>query len=383
MKPSLRSMLKIPRQLTAFAAATLVGLAACPAHAQEPIRIGQSVVLSGPMAANGVLYTQGIRLHLDEINAKGGINGRALELITLDDGYDPERCRANIEQLLTRERVIALLGFAGTGATAACAPLAEAAQVPLLAPLTGAPELRDNIGRHLFFLRASYLDEFRHMAGHIKTIGIDHAAIVYQDDGFGRSALASAKTALEENGIRVSVETPIAAPDYDGNQAAEAVAKTPPQAIIMATAGNASVSLIRAYRKRDLPVQFFGLSVVSSDQLLRELGSDIDGVVISQVVPNPASRNLAVVRDFHRAAEAREGIDINHTSLEGYLAARILVAALKQAGAELTPEAVTRALEGLGRQDIGGFQVQYGPNRHGGSGYVDLSMLRASGQFRH
>lgn len=144
------------------AAAAVLLVSPWSAGAQEaPLVVGQSAVLSGPQAANGLLYNRGIRLHLDAVNAAGGLGGRKLEMISLDDGYDPERTKANTRQILDDKRVVALFGYTGTGSTMASAPLAEAAKVPMLAPLTGAPELRDKAGRYLFHVRASYVDELR------------------------------------------------------------------------------------------------------------------------------------------------------------------------------------------------------------------------------
>lgn len=353
-----------------------------PARAQSgSIAIGQSIVLSGPQAANGLVYARGIKLYLDTVNAAGGINGKQIRLVSLDDGYDPERCKANTQRLLQQEKVIALFGYTGTGPTAACAPLAEAAKVPLLSPLTGAPELRENSGRYLFHTRASYLDELRKTVEYLNTIGVRDIAVVYQDDGFGRSGLKSAETVLAAYQLKPVALGSLPPQNYDPAQAVAAIGAKAPGAILLATAGQASVNFIRAYLKSGKRAQFFGLSVVSSNQLLKELGPDTDGVVISQVVPSPWSRTIQIVRDFQRDAEAAKDVEVNHTTLEGYIAARVLVEALRRAGPEPTAEKLTQALEGLRNFNLGGFEVGFAPGQRAGSRFVDLSLVRGNGRY--
>lgn len=353
-----------------------------PARAQSGgIAVGQSVVLSGPQAANGLLYARGIKLHLDTVNAAGGVNGKPVRLISLDDGYDPERCKENTRRLLEQDKVVALFGYTGTGPTTACSPLAEAAKVPLLAPLTGAPELREQAGRYLFHVRASYVDEMKKMVEYLTTVGVRDIGVVYQDDGFGRSGLKSAETVLAAYQLKPAVVGTVAAKTYDPAQAVADVGAKAPNAIILATAGQASVNFIRAYLKSGKRAQFFGLSVVSSNQLLKELGQDTDGVVISQVVPSPWSRATQIVREFQRDAEAAKDVEINHTTLEGYIAARVLVEGLRRAGPEPSGEKLALALEGLRNLNLGGYEVGFGPGQRAGSRFVDLSLVRGTGRY--
>ncbi|ANQ83112.1 ABC transporter substrate-binding protein [Azoarcus olearius] len=353
-----------------------------PARAEPgAITVGQSIVLSGPQAANGLLYARGIKLQLDAVNAAGGVNGKPVRLVTLDDGYDPERCKENTRRLIAQDKVVALFGYTGTGPTAACAPLAEAARVPLLAPLTGAPELREDTARYLFHTRASYLDEMRKMVEYLTTVGVRDIAVVYQDDGFGRSGLRSAETVLAAYQLKPAAVGSIPPQTYDPAQAVAALGSRAPGAVILATAGQASVNFIRAYLKSGKRTQFFGLSVVSSNQLLKELGQDTDGVVISQVVPSPWSQSTQVVRDFQRDAAAAKDVEVNHTTLEGYIAARVLVEGLRRAGPDPSPEKLTQALENLHSLNLGGYEVGFGPGRRAGSRYVDLSLVRGSGRY--
>ncbi|MBI1907462.1 MAG: ABC transporter substrate-binding protein [Rhodocyclales bacterium] len=368
------------RSATAVLASLLLLVLPARASAGDEILIGQSVVRSGPMAANGLLYSQGIGLHIDSINAQGGIQGRKIKLIVADDAYNPDKAAENTQRFIRQDKVVALFGYTGTGPALKAAPIAEQAGIPFLAPLSGAAPVVLNAGKQTFVMRASYDDEMLKMVEHLTTLGTRSIAIAYQDDGFGRTGLKSAEAALAKFGLKAAAVGIITAGTYEAVQAAATVVAAKPAAVILASAGKASVNFIRAYQASGQNAQFLGLSVVSSNQLLAELGPAADGVIITQIVPSPRTRTLQVVRDFHRDAKAAQ-VEVNHTTLEGYLAAHILVEALKRAAPELTPARITAALEGMTDVNFGGFRVSFGPNKRAASSYVDISMVRASGDF--
>ncbi len=347
----------------------------------DSILFGQSVVLSGPMAENGVHYTNGIKLYLNQINAKGGVHGRKLHLVTLDDAYNPKRAAENTEKLINEDKVFALFGYAGTGATLATLPLVAKAQIPFIAPYTGADGLRKP-NHWLFLLRASYGDEMFKMVEQLVTVGVKDIAIAYQDDNFGKAGLKSAEDALAKFKLKAVALGPINATSFDGKTPAETIAKAKPGAIIMATAGKASIVFIKEYIKTGERPQFFGLSVVSATQLREELGADATGMGIAQVVPSPWSSKYVVVRQYRDAlAKAKQQQQAHHAGLEGYIAAKVLVEGLKRAGKDLTRAKFVSALETLHNFDLGDFSVDYSTESHIGSSFVDLSIVRSSGQF--
>lgn len=363
--------------LTLFTSFALAG----PATAQSnDILIGESVVLTGPMAENGILYNKGISLYIDAVNADGGVHGRQIKLLVADDAYNPDKAKENTLRFINKDKVVALFGYTGTGVTLTVAPLAEQAGIPLIAPYTGATQLHEKTVKHLFMLRANYADEMHKMVEHLTTLGTRNIAIAYQDDGFGRSGLKSAEEALAAFGLKPAAVGAITAGTYEAVQAAATISAVDPAAIILASAGKASVNFIRAYRASDKNAQFLGLSVVSSTQLLDELGAEADGVIITQVVPSPRARSLPIVRDFQRAAKAKN-VEITHTAFEGYIAAHVLVEALQRAGPELSPAHIVTALESMNKVNLGGFIVSFSPDQHSGSNYVDISMVRSTGEF--
>lgn len=374
----------IRRVMALLAIGALLGSAARaePGVAPTSVLLGQSVVLSGPLAENGIYYTKGINLYLDQVNAKGGVHGRRIELRTLDDAYDPQRTTQNTRKLIEEDRVFALFGYAGTGSALAAQPLAQKAGVPLVAPYTGADALREKTSPVTFHVRASYSDEMLKIVEQLVTVGVKDIAVAYQDDNFGRAGLKSAEEALKKFKLQAVASGAIAPPSYDAAHAARMVAQAKPGAVILATAGKASVSFVREYLKTGERAQFFGLSVVSSAQLVKELGTEASGIAIAQVVPSPWSNKYAVVRQYRQALTAsQDRQEPHHASLEGYIAAKILVEALNRAGRDLTRDKFIAALESMRNFDLGDFTVDFARNKHNGSSYVDLSIVRLSGQI--
>lgn len=346
------------------------------------ILLGQSVVLSGPQAENGVNYANGIKLYFDQVNAKGGVHGRKLNLVVLDDAYDPKRTAQNTQKLIEEDKVFALFGYAGTGPALAALPLAEKAQIPLVAPLSGAGVLREKKSKVLFVVRAGYGDELVRMVEQLVTTGVKTIAVAYQDDNFGKSVLKSAEEALAKFQLKAVAVGAIDGKTYDAKGAVEIIARAKPAAILMGTAGQASVAFIRDYLKAGERPQFFGLSVMSASQLRKELGPDSAGIAVAQIVPSPWSSKYPVVKRYRDAlGQSNTKFEPHHSSLEGWIAAIVLVEGIRRAGKEPTREKLIAALEGLRNFDVGDFLVDFSADKHTGSTFVDLSIIRSGGQF--
>lgn len=348
----------------------------------ERILLGQSVVLSGPLAENGVQYSKGIRLYLDQVNQKGGINGRKIELVTLDDAYTPARAEENTRQLIEDKQVFALLGYAGTGSTLAALPLAEKSHTPLIAPYTGAESLRGKVSPVLFHLRAGYDDEMRKIVEHQATLGIKDIAIVYQDDNFGKAGLKGFEKAMADFKLKPLATLAVAPGNLaeSATASAQTLARLRPASVILATAGKVSTAVIGETIKHGVRPQFIGISAISAAQLVGDLKTDAAGIVIAQVVPSPWSSKYRIVRQYREALGGKPE-DAHYASLEGYMAGRVMVEGLRRAGKNLTRSGLISALEGLQHLDLGDFIVDYRNGRHVGSSFIDLSMIRGNGQF--
>lgn len=364
----------------------LAGALAAPAAPSAPgvtpsaILLGQSIVLSGPMAEVGQHYARGIRLAIDETNRKGGIHGRLIDLQTLDDAYDPKRAEENTRQLIEDKQVFALFGHAGTGATIAAQALAEKAGVPMIAPLTGADALREKPAANLFFLRASYGEEMEKIVEHQATLGITRIALAYQDDAFGKATLRSFEAAMRRQRLAPVAVAAIDPQAIDIAPAVAEIARRQPMAVILGTTGKVSTALVRGLLQAGQPPLIFGLSVLSPALLRAELKSDVAGIVMTQVVPSPWNTKYAIVRQY-RAALGVGGNNVHHASIEGYIAGRVLLEALRRAGKEPSRQSLLAALAGLRKFDLGDFVIDYGNPRHAASSLVELSILRRDGSF--
>jgi len=368
------------------AAASLAALGIMPARAQytvgDTVLLGQSIALSGPFRELGNEYRRGALLCFDDVNASGGVAGRMIRLLSLDDGYKTDVALANTKRLVESEQVFAIFGQFGTGITLGSLPLTTQQGIPLFAPYTGADALRDNSNRHLFHVRASYGQEMQQIVDHLVTTGVKDIAIAYQADTFGRAGLEGALNALKRHNLQPAVlgEMTIS-PAVEVDKAVQAISRQRAAAVIMSTSGKGAVAFIRRYRERGVHAQFYGMSVVSSRELAADLGPAARGIVISQVVPAPWRTQALIARDYQRLRVQQADLATGYGSLEGFIAARVFVEGLRRVGRNLTRDKLVTALENFGDLDLGGFRVGYGPQKRSGSNFVEMSMLTTNGEF--
>jgi ABC-type branched-subunit amino acid transport system substrate-binding protein len=370
------------RTLLARTAAGAAALA-LPAFAQaRAIVIGQSAAFSGPAAQLGIQMNAGVKLWFDQVNSSGGVNGHTIDLRTADDGYEPDRCKANTDRFI-KDDVFALLGYVGTPTCAAALPLVNESKTPFFGPFTGAEILREPFSKPVFHLRASYYDETELIVKQLTSLGLNKIAVFYQNDAYGKAGLEGTVRALKRRNLE-----PIATGTVERNtvDVAKAVADIVPanaNAIVQISAYKSCAAFIRAARKAGFGGTFYNVSFVGTQALADELGADGVGVAISQVMPYPYTQASAITREFH-AAVAKSGgaVKVNYSSLEGYLAAKVFTEGLKRAGRNPTRDQLVAGLESIQRADFGGFAVDFGARDHTASNYVDLSMLTGDGKVR-
>ncbi|MBU6258454.1 MAG: ABC transporter substrate-binding protein [Burkholderiales bacterium] len=366
----------------ALGAAALLARPA-PAQAGSRILLGASCALSGPSAQLGIQFNRGARLYFDRVNAAGGVNGQPIELKTLDDGYEPDRCKANTEALIQRDQVYALFGYVGTPTSLAALPLAVDAGVPFFGPCTGAEALRDPFRRNVFHVRASYYDETALIVRQLTGLGLKRIAVFRQDDSYGQAGLDGVLRALAPLGLKPVAVGLVGRNKVDVAAAVRAIVPLRPDAVIQISAYKSCAAFIRQARAAGYGGTFYNVSFVGTQALADELGRDALGVVVSQVMPYPVSTTLPITREFLAAVQhAGGGASANYSSIEGYIDAKILVEGLRRAGPRPTREALIAGLEGLGHHDVGGFSVDFSPRSHRGSDFVELSMLTGDGKVR-
>ena len=365
-------------------ATALAGFGVARAQSEGRIVLGQSAEFSGPAAQLGIQFNQGAKLFFDQLNAAGGVGKRMVEIRTLDDGYEPDRCAENTRKLIADD-VFALFGYVGTPTSLAAVPLFNQAKVPFFAPFTGAESLRQPFNRLIFHVRASYYDETALIVRQLVNLGIKKIAVFHQNDAYGKAGLDGVNKALAEHKLPLAGAATVERNSVDVAAAVEKLVAAKPDAVVQIAAYGASAAFVRAARKAGFGGTFYNVSFVGTQALADELGKDGAGVVVSQVVPSPYQPSRQITREFLDAIKkAGDKVQPNYSSMEGFLAARIFTEGLRQAAAsgKISRDSFISGMEGLGTQVVSGFPVSFGPNDHTASSFVEMSMLTGDGRVR-
>lgn len=365
------------RRQFSIAAAALLGLPAVRAQ-EGRLVLGQFAPFTGPAAQLGIQYHSGARLYFDQLNAQGGMGGRSIVIRTMDDGYEPERCAENTRKLLS-EDVFALFAYVGTPTSLAALPLATRAQVPFIAPFTGAMALREPLQKNVFHLRASYNDETALIVKQLTHLGLKKIAVFHQNDAYGQAGLDGVRLALAAQNLKPVATATVERNSVDVAKAVATLAAAAPDAVVQVSAYKSCAAFVRAARKAGYGGLFYNVSFVGTQALADELGKEAEGVVVSQVVPSPYNAANGITREFVAAAKKAGNVQVNYSSMEGYLAARLFAEGLKRAS-KPTREGLVAGLESLGETAFGGFQFSLSPTRHVASRFVELSMLKGDGR---
>jgi ABC-type branched-subunit amino acid transport system substrate-binding protein len=366
--------------------ASVAGLAfhhCVSAQAEKPFVLGQSIPLSGPSELLGIQYNQGARLYFDALNAKGGINGRSIELRRMDDGFDPERAATNTRQFIA-DGVFALFGYVGTPSGLAALPLATEAKVPFFAPLTGSQNLREPFNRYAIHIRASYADETAAIIKQMTAVGIKKIAVLYQNDGFGKAGLDDVIRAMAPLNLK-----PVAAAAVERNssevaQAVKAILIAGPEAIVQIGSYKGCASFVRTARRAGYGGNFYNISFVDTQSLSDELGAVARGVIVSQVMPFPYTSATPVATEYLAALQASGLVATgpNYSGIEGFIAAKVFSEAVRRTGKTLTRESFLTAIQGMQNFNVGGMTMEFGPQKNVGSKFVEMTMLTDDGKIR-
>ena len=363
--------------------ATPAALANAPGVSAKRILFGQSAAFSGPAQDLGKNMRLGIEAAFLEANTRGGVFGRKLNLLSLDDAYEPEAAIANTRRLVVEEGVFALIGAVGTPTSRSATPVAAAAGVPYVAPFTGAAFLRETKRQNVINLRASYFQETEEMVDRLmRDLGIDRIAVLYQDDSFGRAGYHGVRRALGRRDLK-----PAATGVYPRNTTAVKTALLDlrtgdPDAVIVIGAYQPVAALIAWARHIGFEPVFITISFVGSNALARELGPSGAGVFVTQVVPFPSADRPPVAAAYRRALEAHApSASPGFVSFEGYLAGRLAIVALELCGRNPDRTCFLDRLRGLDVVDLDGFELRYGVGDNQGSDAVFLTVIGDDGRY--
>lgn len=350
---------------------------------RSPIRLGQSAPISGSLAQVGIAFRDTALAVFAEVNAQGGINGREIELTTLDDEDRAERTAVNVKLLASEHRVVALFGFVGAGAHRAGARGAAEEGLPYIAPVSGSQELRSGAVPWVYNLRAGHVDEIDYIARHTRQIGIQRVSLVSEYNSQGWELRDALIAAFESRGSQVAS---ISSVDHEGSRyslpgAVSSVLVRDPQAIVLGSDYVASARFVEAVRRVGYTGLFYTLSTVGGGPLMQQLGPLATGISVTQVVPFPWTASAQVGRHY-QAFCARRKIDPSFAGMEAWLAANLLVDALRRAH-EITPARLAEALDASAPRDFGGFVAGFYSNARTRRtpAQVDLTVFSRNGKF--
>jgi branched-chain amino acid transport system substrate-binding protein len=378
------------RKLRRAAVFAVLALAAawCQA-AGAPIVLAQVASQTNASAAtNSRGMVLGMTALFDQVNAAGGIGGRMIKLVNLDDDLNPKRMvEITTQQLLPDPNVLALIGYVNTGGLTALAKdnAFGKSGIAMIAPLQGDHQVVD--ADNVFPFRAGYADEVKALVQHAKTMGHRRLAVVAYSIAFGPAMAKVAEEAARKQGLEVSVTMVDGAPDRIEQNMAEAarkVAEHQPGAVLMVCAGRYATELAKALQSGPAAgVQMYGMSVILAENLVNALGVNrARGIVLAQAVPFPFAQGIPLVYEYQRTMQARlPNEPLSFATLEGFAAAKIAVEGLRRAGPNLTREKIAQALNGAGEINLGGIYVKYAKAVRYGWRNVDLTIIGANGKL--
>lgn len=368
------------KKLSSWCAALLMAMLS--QTSQADILIGQTAGFTG-IAAPGVKeITDGAKLYINAINARGGVNGQKIDLISMDDKFDPELAGENARILIEEENVVAMFLSRGTPQTQAIIPHLNKYGVPLIAPSTGALLLQRPAVKHVFNVRATYQREAEKVVAYLTSIGMTRIALVYVDDTFGLDGATGAQKSLANAKLKPVVFEKFNRANPDFSAITPKIVKADAQAIVMVATAGTVVEGIKTFRAAGSTAQLVTLSNNASLGFVKSLGSNAAGVIISQVFPSERSSSYQMVREAQEMAKANGLIQLTPATLEGFAGAKVLVEALRRAGAKPTREKVQAALENIRKFDLGGLEIDYSPTDHSGLNFADLSIVGVDGKFK-
>lgn len=348
------------------------------------ILLGQSCALSGPAKDLGTNMKAGMEAYFAKVNESGGIRGKKVSLISKDDGYEPDRAIKNTRQLIEEDQVFLLVGEVGTPTSQAVVPIAEKAKVPFVGPFTGAEFLRNPFKEYVINVRGSYFQEMEKLAQYlVDQKGLKKIACFYQNDGYGQAGLKGIQRALQKRGLEL-----VATGTYERNTSAVKggllkIRKGQPDAVIMVGAYKPCAEFIKLAKKVGMKdTVYCNISFVGTNSLVKELGADGEGSIISQVVSFPFDGSIPLVREYTESMKKyQSGVAPGFVSLEGYMVAKFFSMAAQKVQGDLTREAFIKAVESTGTFDLGGVVLQFGPQDHQGMDEIFLTIVE-NGQIK-
>jgi len=364
--------------------ALLMLLAAAGTALAQPatLVVGQTSGITGPAAAGVKENIDGAKMYFDAVNAAGGVNGRKIELVTLDDRFDPKLAAENARKLITERSAIALFMNRGTPHTEAIRPLLDQYEVPLVAPSTGAMALHKPVHPWIFNVRATYQREAEKAVTHLATVGIERIGLAHVDDSFGADGASGAL-----RGFELAKRKPVFLEKFDRSKPdlaamVKQAAAGDAQAVVFIASAAVVAEGTKLLRGAGSKAQIVTLSNNASSGFVKQMGEFATGTIVTQVFPPERSMTTGFIRQANELAKAAGLPEVTPAMLEGFAGAKVLVEGLKRAGPNPTRAGLQAALNTFRRFDIGGLEVSFSASDHSGLDFADLSIIGSDGRFR-
>ena len=370
-----------------FTATTAVALlvSIAPAFAQgvtkTEILIGQTTDLTGVQAASSKDIGDAARAYFDKVNKSGGISGRTITLVSLDDKFDPKLTAANATTLALEKDVLAIAFGRGSANAEAVIPIVTENRVPVIGWTGGSMPMHSPPKRYFFNVRPPYRLEIERAIGQLVAQGASKIATVYTDDAFGKDALEGFKEGMKAVKLDSAAIVSIPRGDVKVDDAVAKIVASKADAVIGICISKPCSELVKGLRAASYSGRFLSLSNTASGAYIKMLGDVGRGVIVTQVFPSPDSVATAVANDFQKLA-AEYKLPLTYTSMEGFVGARVLVEGIKRAGSKPTRESLTNALEGMRKFDMGGYVVSFSATDRTGSEVIDLTIIGKDGKFK-
>ena len=368
----------------------LFGLALCLLGLAQPasaaIIIGQTAAFTGGPASAVKEMTLGAKLVIDKQNAAGGVNGEQIELVSMDDGFKPDRAVANAKALISEKKIVAMLLTRGTPTAEAMIPILNQHGVPLIAPSTGAISLHSPVQPMIFNLRSTYQVEAKKMITQFCTMAMcQNIAIIHVDDSFGRDALAGADQGFKLEGSKAMFTAKFNRETNDLKEALAQVKAFKPKAVIVIASSGPSVTAVKEIRKIDKAIYIATLSTNANAGFVKEAGVDGRDVIVAQVFPRESALDIPLVREGRKLlADAGRSERLSPAMMEGMAGARLLISALQKTPSPVTSKKLLTTLNSGTSFDIGWprYDIKFRPDNHSGTTFIDLSRIAEDGRFQ-
>jgi branched-chain amino acid transport system substrate-binding protein len=343
----------------------------------ETIKIGMVNDQTGLNKGSGRGMKVGVQAYFKAVNEKGGVNGRKIDLIAMDDQMVTDKTVDSLLKLVEEQKVFALVGSVGSSNCVASLPIVKEYKVPFINPRSGATELRIPFVREVIHIRASYQQEIDRVVDLLVEGGAKRVAVFYNNDTLGTDILNSTEIALQRHGLTLASKGLYDKATVPMNSALANIMAGNPDAIIVGAVYAIGSDFITLARKEGVKARLAACSFAGGYNLVKAIGAAAEGLIMTQVVPELDDMSLPITKECRDAIQKNpEDVGFNVVTMEGCMAAKSMVMALEKAGNPPTQAGFIKAYESMKDADMGGIKLTFTPENHQGQHNVYLQIVQ-------